>query len=216
MKIGVLGTGVVGSTIGSKLVSLGHEVKMGARSSTNEKAAAWKQQAGSNASAGTFEAAARFGELVFNCTSGQGAEAALEAAGEDALRGKVVIDVSNPLDFGRGFPPSLSIANTDSLGEQLQRRFGEVRFVKTLNTVNCDLMVDPARLSGGDHSMFLCGNDAAAKELVGTFLKREFGWKDVIDLGDISMARGLEMYLPLWVRLYGALGTPSFNIKVVR
>jgi predicted dinucleotide-binding enzyme len=189
---------------------------MGSRSSTNEKAAAWQQKAGPLASAGSFEEAARHAELVFNCTSGQGAQAALEAAGEEALRGKVVIDVSNPLDFGRGFPPSLSVCNTESLGEQLQRRFGDVRFVKTLNTVNCDLMVDPGQLAGGEHSMFLCGNDAAAKEQVSSFLKREFGWKDVIDLGDISMARGLEMYLPLWVRLYGALGTPSFNIKVVR
>jgi 8-hydroxy-5-deazaflavin:NADPH oxidoreductase len=216
MNIAVLGSGMVGETIGSKLVSLGHQVKMGSRSPTNEKAAAWVAKAGKGAAQGSFADAAAFGELAFNCTSGAGSAAALEAAGRDNLKGKVVIDIANPLDFSNGFPPTLGVSNTDSLGEQLQRLLPETLFVKTLNTVNCSLMVDPGQLANGDHSMFMCGNDAGAKGRVRELLSAWFGWKDVIDLGDISMARGTEMYLPLWVRLYGSLQTPAFNVKVIR
>jgi predicted dinucleotide-binding enzyme len=216
MKIAVFGTGMVGETIGNKLIGLGHEVMMGSRSASNEKALAWATKAAKGSSVGTFADAAAFGEVGFNCTSGSGALAALTSAGQDPLRGKLVIDISNPLDFSKGFPPSLSVVNTDSLGEQLQRALPETHFVKTLNTVNCNLMVDPGQLAGGDHSMFMCGNDNGAKGRAREILTGWFGWKDVIDLGDISMARGTEMYLPLWVRLYGALQTPAFNIKVVK
>lgn len=216
MKIAVFGTGMVGETLGSKLVSLGHEVMMGSRTSTNEKAGAWVQKAGKGAARGTFAEAAAFAELAFNCTSGTGAVPALQAAGADNLRGKLVLDISNPLDFSQGFPPSLTVCNTDSLGEQLQRLLPETQIVKTLNTVTCSLMVDPGALAGGDHSMFMCGNDAGAKGRTLEILTSWFGWKDVIDLGDISMARGTEMYLPLWVRLYGNLKTPTFSVKVVR
>ncbi len=216
MKIAVFGTGVVGSTIGSKLASLGHEVKMGSRTADNESAVAWVARAGGSATQGTFADAAAFCEFAFNCTNGAGSVEALKAAGVANLRGKIVLDVSNPLDFSRGFPPSLSVANTDSLGEQLQRLLPETHIVKTLNTVNCELMVDPRSLAGGEHTMFMCGNDSGAKGRVKEILTSWFQWSDVLDLGDITMARGLEMYLPLWVRLYGALQTPSFNVKVVR
>ncbi len=216
MKIGVFGTGTVGATIGSKLVALGHEVKMGSRTANNEKAVAWAKGAGQKASQGTFADAAGFGELIFNCTQGAGAEDALKAAGADNLKGKIVIDISNPLDFSKGMPPTLFAGNTDSLGERLQAAFPEAKIVKTLNTVTAELMVNPGKVNGGDHDMFVSGNDAAAKAQVGEFLKTQFGWKNVHDLGDITTARGTESYLPLWIRLWGTLKTPEFNIKIVR
>ena len=151
-----------------------------------------------------------------NATNGKGAIEALNAAGEQNLAGKLLIDISNPLDFSKGMPPSLTICNTDSLGEQIQRAFPETKVVKTLNTVNAYLMVEPGMLAGGNHTMFVCGNDAGAKATVASLLQEGLGWQDVIDLGDITMSRGTEMYLPLWARLYGALQNPMFTIKVVR
>ncbi len=216
MKIGVLGTGMVGSTIGSKLVKAGHDVKMGSRSAANEKAAEWAKGAGAKASTGTFADAAKFGEILFVCTKGDGTLAALEAAGESNLADKVLIDISNPLDFSKGMPPSLFVSNTDSLGEQVQKKFPKAKVVKTLNTLNCGLMVEPAKLKGGDHTIFVSGNDKEAKGAAVELLKSAFGWKDVIDLGDITTARGTEQLLPVWVRLWGALGHAEFNFKIVR
>ncbi len=215
MKIAVLGTGVVGETIASKLVALGHEVKMGSRSATNEKAAAWVKKAGARASQGTFADAAAFGELLFNCTLGTGSIPALEAAGKENLKGKILLDLSNPLDFTKGMPPTLFVSNDDSLGERIQRAFPELKVVKTLNTVNANVMVDPARIPG-EHTVFVSGNDAEAKKQVKQLLTDGFGWKQVIDMGDITTARGTESYLMLWIRLWGALGTPDFNIHVVK
>jgi 8-hydroxy-5-deazaflavin:NADPH oxidoreductase len=215
MKIAVLGTGVVGETIASKLVALGHEVKMGSRSATNEKAAAWVKKAGARASQGTFADAAAFGELLFNCTLGTGSIPALEAAGKENLKGKILLDLSNPLDFTKGMPPTLFVSNDDSLGERIQRAFPELKVVKTLNTVNANVMVDPARVPG-EHTVFVSGNDAEAKKQVKQLLTDGFGWKQVIDMGDITTARGTESYLLLWIRLWGALGTPDFNIHVVK
>jgi predicted dinucleotide-binding enzyme len=214
MKIGVLGTGLVGNTIATKLVALGHEVKMGARSATNEKAAAWVRSAGGRGTAGTFADAAAFGEIVFNCTNGAGTLSALDAAGDANLRGKILIDVSNPLDFSRGMPPTLLIANTDSLGEQVQRTHPDAKVVKALNTMNCNVMVNPG-LVKEDHDVFISGNDPEAKARVVELL-RSFGWKNVVDAGDISAARGQEMLLILWARLFGALQTPTFNFHVAR
>jgi 8-hydroxy-5-deazaflavin:NADPH oxidoreductase len=215
MKIAVLGTGSVGTTIATKLVSLGHDVRLGSRSADNEKGRAWARQAGAGASLGTFADAAAHGEVCFNCTSGAGTVEALRSA-SDGLVDKVVVDVSNALDFSNGFPPSLFTGNTDSLGEQAQRALPRSRVVKALNHVTAPVMVDPSRVAGGDHDALLCGNDAQAKAEVTAILKGWFGWRRVIDLGDISQARGLESYLALWVRLYGALHTADFNIKVMR
>jgi predicted dinucleotide-binding enzyme len=214
MKIAVLGTGLVGATIGKKLVALGHEVRMGSRTAGNPKALEWTQAAGARASEGTFADAASFGELAFNCTSGAGALAALESA-RDGLAGKILVDVSNPLDFSKGFPPTLFVTNDDSLGERIQRALPETKVVKTLNTVNCELMVNAARVAG-DHDMFVCGNDDAAKGRVTEILRGWFGWRSVQDLGDISAARATEAYLHLWLKLYGLLKNADFNIKVVR
>ena len=215
MRFGVLGTGSVGQTIGSKLVELGHEVTMGARHAGNEKAVAWATAAGGRARAGTMHDAAVFGEIVVNATLGTGSLEALEAAGSENLAGKVLVDISNALDGSAGFPPAILSSSTDSLGEQIQRAFPEARVVKTLNTVNASVMRNPDLIPGGS-SIFLSGNDAAAKETVSELL-RSFGWSDgdLIDLGDITTARGPELYLALWLRLLGKFGTPHLNIRVV-
>lgn len=227
MNIAVLGTGVVGQVLASALAAKGHAVMMGTRDvqqalAREQKAigaqltlAEWHRQ-NPQVGLGTFAEAAAFGEVVANATSGFGALPALEAAGEANLDGKILIDVSNPLDFSRGMPPTLFVANTDSLGEQIQRRFPGSKVVKTLNTVNAYLMVNPRQLAGGDHTLFVSGDDAQAKATVAGYLRDWFGWEDVIDLGDITTARGTEMLLPIWVRLWGALQTPVFNFKVVR
>jgi predicted dinucleotide-binding enzyme len=215
MKIGVFGTGRVGQTIGSKLVSVGQDVMMGSRSANNEAATAWAAGLGARASHGTYAAAAAFGEVIFNCTRGDATLDVLRAAGADRLRDKILIDVSNPLDFSKGMPPRLFVFNDDSLAEQIQREFPETHVVKSLNTINCGVMVEPSKLSA-DHDLFVSGNDAEAKQTVVRLLKEWFGWKTIIDLGDISTARGTESYLALWIRMFGALKTADFNIKVVR
>jgi 8-hydroxy-5-deazaflavin:NADPH oxidoreductase len=215
MKIGVLGTGIVGRTLGTRLVAVGHQVMMGSRTADNETAAEWARSAGKGAGHGTFADAAAFGELLINCTPGTVSLPALQAAGAESLRGKVLIDVSNPLDFSGGMPPTLVVSNTDSVGEQIQRAFPQTRVVKTLNTVNCEVMVAPGRVPGL-HNLFLSGDDAAAKDETRRLLEG-LGWPpaSIIDLGGIATARGPEMYLPLWVRLMGALGSGHFNIAVM-
>lgn len=215
MKIGILGTGTVGQTIGTKLVELGHDVKMGSRSASNEKAAEWCSKMRGRATHGTFADAAEFGEIIFNCTNGMNSLNALQEAGKLNLAGKVLIDLSNPLDFSKGFPPTLSVCNTDSLGEQIQRAFPETKVVKTLNTVNCQLMVNPS-LVPGDHDIFLSGNNDDAKATARMILQDWFGWKIVRDLGDITTARGVEQILPIWARLAALWKTAQFNIHVVR
>lgn len=215
MKLGVFGTGMVGKAIATKLASLGHEVMMGSRTPDNEKAAAWVKKAGDKASQGTFADAAAHGEIVFNCTLGSATMDVLRAAGADNLKGKVLIDTTNPLDFSKGMPPTLFVSNDDSLGEQIQREFPDTKVVKSLNTINADLMVDAALLPR-EHAVFVSGNDADAKERVTGILRDWFGWQQIIDLGDITTARGTEAYLLLWIRMWGALGTPSFNISIVK
>ena len=215
MKFGVLGTGMVGQTIAARLVQLGHEVCMGARDADNEKARGFAKQSSPKGTSGTFADAAKFGELLVNATSGAGSVDACKAAGDANLAGKVLIDISNPLDFSKGMPPSLLTPSTDSLAEQLQRAFPRTLVVKALNTVNAKLMVEPQSLSSANHDTFIAGNDAGAKGRVKELLQ-SFGWKHIIDVGDLTGARGLEMYLPLWVRLYGTFQTASFNVKVVR
>ena len=214
MHIGVLGTGSVGRTLAQALVDRGHEVRMGSRTAGNEKAVAWAEQAGPLASEGTFADAAAVGELVINATAGAASLDALNAAGAEQLAGKILVDVANPLDFSQGMPPTLTVCNDDSLGEQIQRAFPDVRVVKTLNTVTAAVMVQPDLVPGG-HTMFTCGNDETAKEQVGRLLA-ELGWPagSVLDLGDITAARGMEMYLPLWLRLWGAHSTAILNVDV--
>ncbi len=215
MKIGILGTGMVGQAIGTKLVQLGHQVKMGSRSASNEKGSAWVKKSGGG-SLGTLAEAAAFGEMVFNCTKGDSSLEALTAAGAANLKGKIVVDIANPLSFANGNPPSLTVCNTDSLAEQIQRAFPEAKVVKALNTVNSMLMVNPSLLAHGEHDLFICGNDTGAKSKVTEVLTQWFGWKHVTDLGDITNARATEMLLPIWVRLYGKYQSPMFQFKIVR
>ncbi|MGN6255113.1 MAG: NADPH-dependent F420 reductase [Solirubrobacterales bacterium] len=216
MRIGVLGTGSVGRTIATKLLELGHEVTMGSRSADSEALGKWLGEAGEGASGGTFVDAAAAGELVFNCTAGTASLQALEAAGAGNLAGKTLVDVANPLDFSGGFPPTLSVCNDDSLAERIQAAHPQARVVKALNTVNAAVMVDPGRVPG-DHNVFVCGDDEAAKAQVAGLLEA-MGWarESIVDLGDIGAARGLEMYLPLWLRLMKTLGGPEFNISIAR
>jgi 8-hydroxy-5-deazaflavin:NADPH oxidoreductase len=190
MKLGVLGTGNVGRTLATKLVELGHDVKMGSRSAGNEAPVAWASGAGERGGEGTFAAAASFGGVALNATAGSASLDALRAAGAENLAGKILIDVANPLDFSAGMPPTLTVCNDDSLGESIQRAFPDARVVKTLNTVNSDVMVEPS-IVPGRHTMFVSGNDDGAKKQVRAMLE-QFGWAAdaIVDLADISAARG--------------------------
>ena len=213
MDIGIIGSGIVGTTLGTALVGKGHAVLLGTRD--EGKLGEWVGKTGGRGRVGSFGDAAAHGEIVINATSGRGSMEALGMAGADRLKDKILIDVSNPLDFSKGFPPSLFLSNTESLGEKIQAAFPAAKVVKTLNTVSAVVMVDPGKVGGGEHDLFVSGNDAAAKTRVAGLLKSWFGWKHVVDLGDITTARGTEMYLPLWVRLYGKLNIPAFNIHIV-
>ena len=217
MDIAVLGTGSAGRTIAARLNELGHHVVVGTRdpgaTAGREDYAAWAA-AEPGIELASYEDAAAGAELAFVVTSGLTALDVLDQAGSENLAGKVLVDVSNPLDFSQGFPPSLFVKDTDSLAEQLQRAHPQARVVKALNTMNASVMVRPDSLSEPT-SVFVSGDDAEAKATV-TGLLESFGHTDVIDLGDLSTARGAEMYLPLWLRLMGSLGTASFNIKIVR
>jgi len=213
MNIGIIGSGIVGQTLGAALAGKGHAVVVGTRDAGKLKE--WAARTGGRARVASFDDAAAHGEIVLNATSGHGSLEALRMAGAAALKDKILIDIANPLDFSRGFPPTLFLSNTESLGEKIQAAFPDTRVVKTLNTVSSVVMVDPGKIGGGDHALFVCGNDAAAKAKVTELLDAWFGWKHVVDLGDITTARGTEMYLALWVRLYGKMKTPAFNIRIV-
>lgn len=213
MKIGVLGTGIVGQTIGSKIVQLGHEVMMGSREEANIKATTWAKEEGPRASFGTFANAAAFGDILFNCTLGSASLGALRHAGVDNLRGKILIDTANPLDYSSDVW-TLTVCNNDSLGEQIQRAFPESKVVKTLNTMNCNIMVDPRKLSEKT-DVFVSGDDIDAKATVVSILRDWFGWRSIVDLGDIRTSRSVEMYVLLWHTLRNAISSPRFNIKVV-
>ena len=214
MQIGILGSGVTAQTIGSKLVQLGHEVMLGSRDEANPPAVAWaKDEGGQHALYGTFMNAASFGEIIFNCTLGSASLDALQQAGAENLSGKILIDTSNPLDRSTDMW-TLTVCNDDSLGEQIQRAFPEARVVKTLNTVNANVMVDPAKLLERTH-VFVSGDDIEAKATVVRILRDWFGWKEIIDLGGIETARGVEMYVLLWHQLRNAISSQRFNIKVV-
>ena len=206
---------MVGQTVASKLAELGHEVTMGSRQAGNEKAVEWASGAGERASEGSFGDAAAFGEIVINATAGGASLDALAQAGAKNLAGKVLWDISNPLDFSTG-ALRLTVANEDSLAEQIQRAHPDAKVVKALNTVNAGVMVDPAAL-GEETNLFICGDERHAKAQVIEILET-FGWLsgDILDLGDLAGARGMEAYLLLWVRMMQALDDPAFNIRIVR
>lgn len=224
-NIAVLGTGMVGQAIAGRLHELGHSVVVGTRDPQVTLARSEPDQMGNppfsawhgthqGVQLATFADAAAGADLVVNASSGTATLGVLQLAGADNLAGKVLVDIANPLDFSGGFPPTLSVKDTDSLGEQVQRAFPEAKVVKTLNTLAASLMVDPASL-GESSTVFVSGEDSSAKATVAELLQ-SFGHDDVIDLGGIETARGTEMVLPIWLRLMGALGTAHFNLKVVR
>jgi predicted dinucleotide-binding enzyme len=214
MQIGVLGSGITAQTVGTKLIQLGHEVMLGSRDEANPPSVTWaKNQSGQHALYGTFMNAASFGEIIFNCTLGSASLEALDQAGAENLKGKVLIDTSNPLDRTTDMW-TLTVSNTDSLGEQIQRAYPETKVVKTLNTVNANVMVDPAKLLEQTH-VFVSGDDIEAKAMVVRILRDWFGWKQIIDLGGIETSRSVEAYVLLWHSLRNAISSQRFNIKVV-
>jgi predicted dinucleotide-binding enzyme len=230
MKIAILGTGTVGQTIAGRLAGLSYEVMMGTRDVAETSSRTAKDSYGGpsftewyadnkQVKLASFAEAAAFGEILINATSGANSINALKLAGADNLNGKVLIDIANPLDFTKGMPPILipELCNTNSLGEEIQRSFPNTKVVKTLNTMWCGLMVNPAMVGGGDHLVFICGNNTDAKARA-TELLHQFGWQaqNIIDLGDISAARGTEMMLPVWLKIMGTVGSGAFNYKLVR
>ncbi len=225
MRVGVLGTGQAGRAIAGKLRELGHDVVVGTRDPQelmertepdargNDPFATW-QAANTGVGIGTFEEAAAHGELLVNATNGAASLEALRSVGQENLAGKVLVDISNPVDYSQ-MPPTLFVSNTDSLAEQIQREFPDARVVKTLNTVTASVMVDPGSVGNGHHTAFVSGDDKFAKADVIALLSDGFGWKDVLDLGGIETARAAEMYVTLWAAVMMEIG-PLFNVSVVR
>jgi predicted dinucleotide-binding enzyme len=228
MNVTVLGTGIVGQVIAGRLAGLGHKITIGTRDVEKTLARAekdglgnppfseWYNQNKANVKLTKYEDAAASADVLVNCTAGVASVEAIKALGSANIKGKILIDISNPLDFSKGFPPSLSVVNTDSLGELIQRTFPELKVVKTLNTMVCFLMVNPASLPG-DHTVFVSGNDESAKAKTKEILQ-SFGWKEsnIIDLGDITTARGTEQLVSLWVRVLGTMKNPMFNFNIVK
>ncbi|HOW85465.1 MAG TPA: NAD(P)-binding domain-containing protein [Candidatus Aminicenantes bacterium] len=227
MKIGILGTGDVGRTLAGALARRGHDVMAGTRdvrrklgerpTDTDESSYRDWLAAHKAVRLGTFAEAARHGELLVNATAGHASLEALATARPADLADKILIDVANALGpWNDGGEMELFVVNTDSLSERIQRAHPRLLVVKALNTVSARVMAEPAALAGGDHDVFLAGDDAAARETVSRFLREEFGWKTVIDLGSLAAARGLEMMIMVWLKIWAALGTADFNFKIVR
>jgi 8-hydroxy-5-deazaflavin:NADPH oxidoreductase len=222
MKVAIIGSGIVGQTLGKKLVELGHDVVLGTRNPNKSDEAKgwagslsdWLVAVGQKAQVATFAAAAAHGEIVINATHGMASLEALQIAGADNLRGKILIDVANELDFSQGMPPKSLAADTTSLGEKIQAAFPDAKVVKTLNTMNCGVMVNPKQIADGNHTVFVSANDPDAKAKVVDLLQ-SFGWTDIFDLGDISSARATEMMMPIWLRAFGKLGNIPYNFKIV-
>ena len=223
MKIGIIGSGVVGQTLGTKWLELGHDVAIGTRDPAkidDKKMMAsslreWRAQTGNRGQIVTFQAAATFGDILVNATGGDVSVEALRLAGVDKVGGKVLMDIANELDHSRGMPPRSLASDERCLAEKIQATFPNLKVVKTLNTIGAGVMVNPKGVAGGDHTIFMSGNDAGAKAQVAELLKT-MGWTDILDLGDVSTARGPEMYMGLWLRLWGATRTGNINVKVQR
>ncbi len=225
MNIAILGTGMVGQAFASRLQALGHTVTIGTRNVADTLAKTdndgmgnppfpvW-HKSNNTVLLKTFAEAVSGAEAIFNCTKGDAVMKVLESIGTEPLSGKLFIDISNPLDFSNGFPPTLSVCNTSSLGEEIQKAYPALNVVKSMNTMTVGIMVNPA-LVQGNHTVFMSGNNAEAKAKTATFLQ-SFGWQErnIIDLGDITTARGTEMLLPVWVRLFAKLQTPMFNFHI--
>ena len=229
MKVVILGTGIVGQTLAEKLISLDHEVIMGTRNvaatlnrkvSNNSRGPSFGEWHSKNEKVNlmTFKNAVGEGELLINALNGAAVIPVIQSCNRSDFDNKILMDIANPLDFSHGFPPSLlpGLHNTNSLGEEIQKALPNAKVVKTLNTMWCGVMVNPAMINNGAHQNYICGNDKEAKEKV-TGLLASFGWnKDyILDLGDITNARGTESTLLIWTRIYGSKGSGAFNMKIV-
>lgn len=229
-KIGILGTGGVSQNLAAKFIKLNYEVMMGTRNVDEKMSSDAKDRYGNppfkvwysanrNIKIGTFAETAGFGEIIINATKGSESVSTLKSLDLKLFKGKILIDVSNPLDFSFGMPPRLipELCNVNSLGEEVQKIFPAARVVKSFNTMSSDLMVNPGLINGGDHNIFICGNDTEAKGRVKEILI-SFGWSEVniLDLGDITASRATEMYLPFWLRIAGALKSGAINLKIVK
>jgi 8-hydroxy-5-deazaflavin:NADPH oxidoreductase len=220
MKIGILGSGAVGETIASALIDKKHEVMIGSRTATNEKVGEWVRKHKNHAFQGTFSDAAAYGDIIFICLNGEHALNVVKNLDPEVVSGKIVVDITNPLDFTHGMPPRLieGLNNGNSLGEEIQRLLPNAYVIKTLNTVNHKLMVDARLVNNGDHNLFICGNNADIKNKFMHFLVDNFHWRPdrLVDLGSIEMARCTEAFVPFWVAIWQAIGSPMFNFKVVQ
>jgi predicted dinucleotide-binding enzyme len=220
MKIGILGSGVVGFTIANAVLAKGHDVMIGSRTSNHEKTTAWSREQGAHALHGTFKETALWSELLFLCVNGSVVKSVIELTEAGSCKDKILIDLTNPLDFSKGMPPSLlpEYSNHYSLGEFVQEQLPETKVVKALNTVNCKLMVDANLVNNGVHHLFLCGNDPEAKNTVKHFLADNFNWKPecLLDFGNIQAARLTEAIVPFWVGAMKVVDTPLFNYLIVK
>lgn len=219
MNIGIVGNGVAAEAIGLALLKKGHNVLLGGPQGGSEKGMAWVKKAGNGAAEGTYEEGALFGELVFICLEGAFALEVLRTIHPNSFAGKIVVDVTNPLDYTRGDQPRILKEFRDvSLGERIQEVLPHAYVIKALNTVNYQLMTDARQVYKGDHSLFVCGNDANAKNQLKHFLVDNFYWKPdgLADLGGIEAARAIEAIVPFCVLLSQSYGTPLINFKVVR
>jgi hypothetical protein len=214
MKVGILGSGVVGQALGRGFAGRGHDVKIGSRTPDSDKLKEWSKNAGPKASTGTLAEAAAFGEILVIATMGTATEHVIDLASPRNFSGKLVVDATNPLDFSQGMPPGLFVGLTDSLGERIQRKLPDAKIVKCFNTVSNVQMVDP-KFPGEPPEMLICGNDAEAKKRVTEILKL-LGWPAALDVGGIEGARWLEALVPLWVRAGATLNTWMHAFKVVR
>lgn len=220
MKIGVLGTGVVGEAIASALIDKQHYVMLGSRTADNEKGKAWVKKAGKHTAQGTFDDAANFADLIFVCLNGEHTMNVIKNLRTESAAGKIIVDITNPLDFSKGMPPRIidGLGGSTSLGEEIQHALPNSYVVKTLNTMNYKLMIDARIVNHGDHNLFISGNNVDAKNKVKHFLVDNFHWKadSFVDLGGIETARTVEAIVPFWVSVWQTLGTPMFNFKVVK
>jgi hypothetical protein len=214
MKIGILGSAGVGQSLATGFAANGHDVVMGSRNAGKKELKEFASKAEGKIAVRTLADAAAHGELLVLCTLGAAAEGAIDLAGPRHFDGKVVIDVTNPLDFSKGMPPSLFVVGTDSLGERIQRKVPKAKVVKCFNTVNQDTMIHP-RMKEGLPDMVIAGDDDGAKKVVAGLLK-EFGWAAPIDIGGIQEARWLEAFTALWVRVAMKVGSWSVAARFLR
>lgn len=214
MKIGIIGSGDVGRKLADGFIELGHHVKIGSRDPNQSKITDWiNKHDKEKASSGTFAETASFGELVVLATLWEGTADAIQLSNSKNLTNKIVIDVTNPLDFSKGIPPTLAVGHNDSGGETVQRLLPDSKVVKAFNIVGNPHMVHPD-FPDGRPTMFICGNDEASKKIVTDDILSKFGW-ETIDIGRIEGSRVLEPLALLWILQYFKTGNGNHAFKLL-